>query len=262
VIHRAAVLAALAATSCVSSTGGQTVSFAVAAAGPADATGGPRELTNGLGWHIVLTRARLHIGAIYLNLSVPTAGAQFTSCILPGIYTAEELTGLDVDVLSPTPQPFPAPGTGTDDAATTAEIWLTGGDVNAKSDLTLIADVAGTADKNGVSVPFSAHVTIGQNRLVPPSDSSQPSQHPICKQRIVTPIRVDIRPQEGGTLLVRVDPDFWFKNVDFALLDQVSTSPPAYEFPDDLSTTPGQNLFNGLRAASFVYTFTFQPPTP
>ncbi|MDB4959085.1 MAG: hypothetical protein JWO36_6654 [Myxococcales bacterium] len=243
---------------CVNTTGGSTVTFGVAAAGPADVTGGVRTIDTGRGWHVVLTTAKLHIGAIYLNLTVPSSGSQFTNCILPGIYTAEELHGLDVDLLSAAPQAFPASGVGTDDNAKTGEVWLTGGDVNAASDPTLIADLAGTATNATQTIPFTASITIGGNRLIPPSDPAQPSAHPICKQRIVSPIRLDLRPRDGGTLLVRVDPALWFADVDFAGLTQVSTTPPAFVFPDDNSTPASQNLFTGLRAASGTYSFSFE----
>jgi hypothetical protein len=249
-----AILLALAACG---TTGGQVVTFDVAGAGPADATGGPRIIDTALGWHVVLDKARLHVGAIYLNLANPISGAQSTECILPGIYTAEELSGLDIDVLSATPQPFPAPATGTDDRAKTAEVWLTGGDINAASDPTIIADIAGTATSGSQVVPFTAQVTIGGNRLIQSSDPSMPSAHPICKQRIVTPIPIDLSPADGSELLVRIDPLLWFSNVDFAGLPQVSTVPPMFAFPDDLSIAASQNLFTGLRAASGTYTFSF-----
>jgi hypothetical protein len=233
-------------------TGGELVTFDVAAAGPPSARGAGFAIDNSFGWHIVLDKARLHIGAMYLNLTVPSSGAQFTNCILPGVYTGQELSGLTVDVLSATPQPFPTPGTGTSDEAKAAEIWLTGGDVNASSDTTVIADLAGTATSGPTTIPFTARITIGGNRLIPSGDPAQPSMHPICKQRIISPIILhDIRPSDGGTLLVRIDPTPWFTNVDFTGL------PPGYAFPDDLTTPQGQNLFSGLRSAGETYTFTF-----
>src|SRR6266436_2392988 len=97
--------------------------------------------------------------------------------------------GLDVDVLSTARQMFPQRASGTDDEARTGEVWLTGGDVNADNDSTVIADLAGTATNSAQSMPFSARVTISSgNRGIPPSSPAQPSQHPICKQRIVSPI--------------------------------------------------------------------------
>ena len=86
---------------------------------------------------------------------MPSSGAQFTNCILPGIYTGEALDGLDVDLLSATPQPFPSPGTGTDDEARTGEVWLTGGDVNAAADPTVIADARrASRPRTPTTIPF------------------------------------------------------------------------------------------------------------
>ena len=52
----------------------------------------------------------------------------------------------------------------------------------------------------------AASVTIKiQNRGIPSSDQAQPSQHPICKQRIVSPIPIDLRPRDAATLLVAID---------------------------------------------------------
>jgi hypothetical protein len=230
-------------------TGGNVVAFDVAAAG-AD---GAATLDTPLGWHVVLTRAKLHLGAVYLNLSVPISGSQETSCILPGVYTAEELSAIDVDVLSTSLQPFPARGTGTDDEARTGEVWLTGGDVNASSDSTVIADLAGTATKGTQVVPFAATITISSgNRGIPPSDPAQPSQHPICKQRIVSPIAIDLHPRDGSTLVIRVDTRPWFGNVDFAAL------PADGVFPDSNTNAASQNLFTGLRAATATFQLSFQ----
>jgi len=248
---RLLLLAALAACD---TTGGRLVTFDVAAVGPADATGGPRAFVTGLGWHVVLQKATLHIGAVYLNLSNPISGSQGTNCILPGIYTAEELSGIDVDVLSNDPQKFPEQADGTDDSAKTGEVWLTGGDVNAAEDSTVIADIAGTAI-GATQIPFTGRVTIGSNRLIASSDPSMPSAHPICKQRIVSPIPIDVKPQPGGQLVIRIDPELWFADVDFSQLPEVS--PGQFAFPDDLSIPASQNLFTNLRAGA-VYEFSFR----
>jgi hypothetical protein len=246
---RYAALVAIAVAGACGTTGGNVVTFDVVAAG-AD---GASTLDTALGWHVVLTKAKLHLGAVYLNLSVPISGSQETNCILPGVYTAEQLSALDVDVLSTSSQPFPAKATGTDDEARTGEVWLTGGDVNADSDSSMIADLAGTATKGTQVLPFTAGVTISSgNRGIPASDPSQPSQHPICKQRIVSPISIDLRPRDGGTLVVRVDTQQWFANVDFAAL------PAGGAFPDNNANTASQNLFSGLRAATATFQLSFQ----
>ena len=224
------------------STGGNVVTFDVAA----KSANGARAFDTSAGWHVELASAHLHVGAVYLNLSVPISGSQETNCILPGVYTAQELAPLDVDELSTAAQPFPQPATGTDDEARTAEVWLTGGDINADADPTPIATLAGTATRGAdPAVPFTATVTIATtNRGIPASDASQPSQHPICKQRIVSPIPIDLTPTDGGTLVVAIDPAPWLATIDFFTL------PPSGEIPDSNTDTAGQALFSGLRAAA------------
>ena len=102
-------------------------------------------------------------------------------------------------------------------------------------------------------LPFTATITISNgNRGIPPSDPSQPSQHPICKQRIVSPIPIDLRPHDGGTLVVRVDTQAWFANVDFTAL------PADGVFPDNNTNAASQNLFTGLRAATASFALSFQ----
>jgi hypothetical protein len=238
---------------CNASTGGDLATFSVVAVGgPTNAT-----LDTGSGWHVELSRAHLHVGAVYLNLAVPISGSQATNCILPGIYTAEELDALDVDVLSAERQAFATPGTGTNDEARSGEVWLTGGDINAVSDQTVIADVAGVATRDVMTMPFTATITIsGANRGIPPSDPSLPSQHPICKQRIVSPIAIDLSPHDGGTLVLTVGTHEWFANVDFTEL--VADGSGGFVFPDTNDNVASSNLFTGLRAATATFQFSFE----
>jgi len=246
--------AALAAA-CTGSTGGETFEFEARAAGaPGAVFGEPYVFVTDRGYAVSLTRASIHIGAVYANLSVPTSVASDTSCVLPGIYVAEVAAGLDIDALDPTPKPFPVPGLATTDRARTAEIWLSGGDVHAESDPTIIASVEGTATSASGTFPFVGTVTIGPNRKEPPADPAQPGSKPICKQRVVTPIAADFTPEPGGSLLLTVDPAGWFANVEFAELERVVEDPPLYAFRDDDEDQPSRNLYAGIRAASGVYT--------
>lgn len=250
-MKRALVFLALAG--CVDTTGSALVTFRAAAAGPADAAGTLETDVNG--FHVRLTTATLHVGAVYLRLTQPSAGAQETPCILPGPnYNGEVLAGLDVNLLSADPQPFPEEGRGTADTSAIAEVWLTGGPLDAASDPTTILELRGTATQGGVSQPFSTTIRIGGNRALPGSDPSQPGAHPICKQRVVTPIRLDPRfaPAQGGTLLVRADPREWLGGVDFASL------PADGVLPDTNDDQNSKNLFNAMRAAA-TYTVTFAP---
>lgn len=252
------VALALLCSACTGTTGSDLVSFDAFAAGPADAVAGQDyTFLSDRGFTVTLHHASLHVGAVYLNRARPISGAQATSCILPGIYVAEVTEGLDVDILDPDPQPFPRRGEGTADHAIVGEVWLTHGDVNAPDDGAFILDIQGSAAKDGVVYPFEGTLTIGKNRAEPVTDPSMPSQHPICKERIVSPIDVDITPHDGGSLTLRIDPRGLFSNVDFSALEQTSTSPPLYRFQDVTEAGPDGSLFHGLQATSGVYRFSF-----
>jgi hypothetical protein len=246
-------------TACIGTTGSDLVTFPAFASGPADANGQPLTFTNGHGWTITLTKAQLHIGAVYMNRSVPVSGGQERACFLPGVYVAQVLRGVDVDALSPARQPFPADGDGTEDPAVTGEVWLTGQRIDALDDRTTIAEIAGSATRDGESMRFEGTVTIGRNRVAASTDPARPGANPLCAERIVTPIPIDVTPRGTGALLVRVDPRGWFANVELEELDRVSPDTDLRRFPDDNSNQPATNLYRGLRSASGVYTFEWLP---
>lgn len=250
-------LVAVALTACVGTTGGEEFSFQAFARGP-EGVSAPYGFVNGKGYSVSLERARVHVGAVYLNRSAPTSVSASTSCTLAGIYSAEVPGALDVDALSAVPQPFPITGDATSDRARTGEVWLTGGDVNDPSDTTVILDVAGTAARDGESHAFEGKLTIGENR-VQPTPPAEPGLKPICKERIVSPIAVDITPARGGHLTLAVEPAKMFANVDFSEL--TPNADGTLEFDDDPATaTPAStNLYIGLRASSGVYSFRFEP---
>ena len=250
------VLLALLAVSCGGTTGSHLVTFQARGGGPADATGSALTFSTAIGYQVTLTRARLLVGAVYLNQSVPVSGAAASGCVLPGIYVAEAFGPAALDLLSPILQPFPAFGEGTETPARTAEVWLTSGDVNAPVDPTVILDVAGTATKSGTSYPFQGIVTISANRAI--ASSNPAGANPICKQRIVTPILVDLTPTDGGLLTLRVDPRGMFQTVDFAALGLAPGSTTLLQIPDTQSGA-GAALFKGLLSNAGVYQFTWSP---
>jgi hypothetical protein len=253
--RRLAILViALVLSGCVGTTGGDLIELRAYAAGPSDASSSLR-FQNSLGYSVELTEARLLVGAIFLNQSRPTSVAADTSCTLSGIYVAEVLGGREVDLLSAEPQPFPNQGVGTTERALTGEVWLTQGDVNQTSNNSVVLRVSGSAARDGQSFPFEGRLSIGQNRAVPVSDESLPGQHPICKQRIVSPISLDLKPSGAHDLLLRVDPRGMFGNVDFATLrDDDGT----FRFADQTGVDQASdNLYAGLRRASGVYTFSW-----
>jgi hypothetical protein len=239
------------AASCVQSTGGAIVDFPVAASGAPDTTAGqPLRFTSDRGWDVVLTKATLHIGAIYLDAATPVSGAQDTPCVLPGTYLGQETSALDVDLLSPSPQRFPTPAHGTTGDAVVAQLWLTGtneiagGDIDAIEDPTPVLQVSGTATLGTEIRPFSGSVTIGTNRQ---ASSSLASASPICKQRIVSVLGA-VQVQRTGGLLVRIDARKLFTNVDFGAL---AKAPDGYAFADAPGADqPSTNLYSNLHAGS------------
>jgi hypothetical protein len=240
------VAGAALASACVQTTGGQIVDFPVAAAGRADlGEGHALEFAGTDGWHVVLTKATLHVGALYLDQAAPVSGAQATPCILPGTYIAQMTTGMDVDLLSPRPQRFPALGHGTTGEAIAGQIWLTGAnDVDEADDPTPILVVEGTATRNAEVRRFAGNLTIGANRQAP---SSPAGASPICKQRIVT-VLVDLVVSTNGGLVVRVDAEKLFTNVDFGAL---AKGTDAYAFADEANhDQPSTNLYSNLHAGT------------
>jgi hypothetical protein len=245
---------ALTALGCVGSTGGDLFELQAYAAGPSDAAASvPFE--NSLGYRIELQEARLFVGGVYLNRSRATSVSSDTSCSLAGIYVAEVLSGREVDLLSPAPQVFPSAGFATTERAATGEVWLSRGDVNQPSSSGVVLRVSGRAERAGQSYPFAGQLSIGPNRVVPPTDPALPGQHPICKQRIVSPIAVDLAASDGRALLLRIDPRNMFGNVDFETLGLVGDS---YRFADETGVDQASdNLYAGLRRSSGVYSFSW-----
>jgi hypothetical protein len=265
-----ALLAALPAlVGCLGSTGNTIVHFQAAAAGPADATT-PLVFDSGAGWRISLTKATLHVGAMYLDQSVATSGGGAAPCFLQGTYVAEvttdpgDVAGIDVDILSPTPQAFPNPGQGTSLPATAGQVWLTGVQVDQPTDLTTILHVEGTAEQGSTSLSFAGNVTISQqNRGKTPTDATKPGSEPLCRQRIVSPIPVALVPRDGGTLLLRFDPRLLFTNVDFSAgADMGGGTQARFLFADDASNPPSSLLYSALHGAG-LYTFSWiDAPSP
>ncbi|MEO8877841.1 MAG: hypothetical protein ABI461_19765 [Polyangiaceae bacterium] len=250
-------------TACVGTTGGQVITFHAEASGPSDLIAGRPfafDSIYGLGsaaitWHVVLTKATLHVGAVYLSQTATISGSQIVGCYVPGTYVGEVTSGVDVDLLSPTPTAFPDDGEGTTLPAASAQVWLTQGDVSTVDKAVILA-LEGTADDdNGDHRPFTASVTIGQNRLG--SGTATAGANPICKQRIVS-FGSALALSQGGTLHLTIDPRLLFVNVDFSEL-ATSTTAGTYAFKDNSSDQPSGALYNALRSAGTLYTLRFTP---
>jgi hypothetical protein len=251
---------------CVGTTGGELVTFSAAAEGAiAPNSSGALEFVSDEGWDVILTKASLHLGAVYLDQSEPVSGSQGTTCILPGTYVAQVApaqnasAGLDVNLLSAAPQPFSVQGQGTTTpAALVGQLWLSATDVNSVNDSTPILTIAGTAaNASGTVIAFEGTITIGSNRSASSAQGAAGGD-PICKERIVSvPTNLDV--QSSGGLLLRIDPRQLFLNVDFS---QLTPSPGGgYAFSDDPTsrdyTAPSRNLYQNLHGAGSLYTFSW-----
>lgn len=245
------------ASGCVGTTGGDTFSFDAFARGEGTGTA-DAPYVNAHGYEVALSRAHVHLGAVYLNRSAPTSVSSDTTCILSDVYVAEVPHALDVDALDTEPQRFPGLGQATRDFAQSGEVWLTGGDVNEPNDSTVILDVAGVATRGATAYPFEGALTIGENRLEP-TPPALPGLKPICKERIVTPIPVDATLARGGRLTLSIDVARMFSNVDFSLLEAGPDG--VFHFDDDPATADAasRNLYIGLRASTGIYGFSFEP---
>jgi len=258
-----ALLGALAGLSCAGNTGGETLDIPVAAAGPPTATAGqPLVCDADPAWTITVTAASLHVGAVYLDQSQPVSGAQATGCVLTGTYVAQELSPLDVDVLSPALQRFPALAHAvTTPPALIGEVWLTRGPIDAvpsSTPILPILTVTGSAVQTttGAVFPFAGAVTIEDNY---DSAGASAGGSPICKKRIVTPIPAAVTLSARGGLLLRIDPCRFFTAVDFSALPAGPT-PGTYQFSDDPSAADyaptGFNLYANLHSSA-PYTFSW-----
>jgi hypothetical protein len=259
----AGLLFVIGGAACVGNTGGETLDLPVAAAGPAIAVPGqPLVCAADPAWTITVTAASLHVGAVYLDQSQPVSGAQAAGCILTGTYVAEELSPLDVDLLSPALQPFPALAHAvTTPPALIGEVWLTRGPIDAvpsSSPVEPILSVSGSATQTstGAVFPFEGSVTIEDNYQ---TAGAVAGGDPICKKRIVTPIPAAIPLSTTGGLLLRVDPCRLFTAIDFSALP-AGDVPGSYRFSDDPAAADyaptGSNLYANLHSSG-PYTFSW-----
>jgi hypothetical protein len=247
---------------CVGTTGGDIVDFQAAASGPKGASAGqPLSFDTSRGWHVELDTARMHVGAMYLSDYSPPSGSQITSCILPGSYIAQVIEGRDIDLLSSKPQLFPVLGHGTTLEALSAQVWLTGGDVNNPDDPpqpTAILQLSGSATHGSLTRKFNAQLTIANNRIS--AAGAVAGADPICSERIVSPIPTSVQVESSGALLLRIDPRLLFTNVDFGALSKQNDD-GSFSFRDDRDDTdqPSVNLYDNLKQAGPLYAFSWQP---
>ena len=172
--------------------------------------------TTDRGWNVVLSQGTLHVGAIYLNQTVPVSGAQDTSCILPGTYVAEVTTGQDVNLFSGTPQLFPAPGTGVTIPALAGQVWLTGGNINTVADETPVLTIAGTAEterRDGLVRRLRSRLAPIARRTARAPLSPEPTRFASSASSLR--FQLPSRPRPAALCFCASIPTLLFINVDF-----------------------------------------------
>lgn len=252
---RGAVVALLCFSACIESTGGNLVSFSASARGVPEAA---RPFTTPAGYEVTLSRTRVHVGALYFTQQNPQSYTLEQACVQDAIYSGEVRGGLTVDALDAQAQPFPVEGNGTDALTRTGMLWLTGGDLLADHDPTVVLDVAGTATGDAGTFPFEGRFTISGNRKQPPRNPALPGSNPLCAQRVVGPVAMNDAFHQGGALSLVIDARQFFPSVDFSTL---ASDGGVYLFSDaqDSSAQADLALFSALRSAGAPYRFEVTP---
>jgi hypothetical protein len=218
--------------SCNGTTGFELVQFYAAGRGFSGATKGqPYSFDTGAGVQVTLTRASLHVGALYLTQYVPQPGGDVQPCTLPqtfeGAFVGEVLGDADIDLLDPAVQPIPVIGEGSTIPASTGQVWLlhdsaiTGSTENGDDPLPVLTLEGTFADSSGAHT-FSAGITIDTTRIVA-TNPGLPGEIQICQERIVSGIAAQLTLARAGTLVLGLDAARIFNGVRFTDLPSAAS---------------------------------------
>lgn len=255
---------------CGDTTGLRRVTFAARAGGFEHA--GPATFTTRAGWTVTLTEAAAAVGPVYLNslepiacdgcqaratldalsnFFVPRAWAHGEAHLGAGQIVAQVTRQVVVDVLSPALVAIPGGGDGLDLRARTAEAWLYNHDGATRGAAIRVAGVASrTVDGSTAEVPFSGALSA--------DESITTAQAPLDVARRVRGIPVDITPEDGGALTIRVDPRGWFDGADFSELAAAPLDDRgAHRFTG--ADNVGRAFLNNARAARGPFVIAFGP---
>lgn len=255
---------------CGDTTGLRRVVFAARAGGFEH--DGPTRFTTRTGWTVTLTEAAAAVGPVYLNslepiacdgcqaraptdalarFFAPRAWAHGESHLGAGQVVGQVTHQVVVDALSPALVAIPGGGDGLDLRARTAEAWLFNHDGPTRGAAIRVAGVASrTVDGSTTEVPFSGALSADESIATP--------QSPLDVARRVRGIPVDITPDDGGALTIRVDPRGWFEGADFSELAGApvdARGARAFTGGDNV----GRAFLNNARAARGAYAITFGP---
>jgi hypothetical protein len=219
---------------CATSTGGSRVTFdavATPAVAPTDAAEGAALVYTdaATGWTVTLTQAEVAVGPLYLWSEKPTLTGQIT---IPGIAVAyagsdeflagylrgEVLDQVVVDLVAGSDVSI-GTGDGTAGQSLSAELWLEPPSGTAAGTLSDTFEFAGSAEKDGVVVPFAGSLTIDDSVVDP--DNGQTAA--LVRRIRGIPVGGDLT--QGGTLRLTADATKWLAGADFS--DLLDTEPDA-----------------------------------
>lgn len=241
---------------CTGSSGNERFAFSAEAGAVATDNPVTSGFTNDFGWEIVLARASMHLGPVYLNTVAPVRAQRGLrglrlireahadeSHLGNGLVVGEVLGDLDVDLLAPSLTPFPVRGQITGDEVRTAEIrFWPGPNVDPESpSKTPVLSVAGTARREGESIRFEGNLVLDETWL----PNAQPGDRnflTLTDIRAVRGIPAPITAEEGGALEVRVDPRRLFATANFA---QIRDNPRVPTNPDVRALVQGNGGATG-----------------
>jgi hypothetical protein len=267
--------------SCNGTTGYDLVQFYAAGRGFSDARKDQPYTFDGPGGvRVTLTRASLHVGALYLTQSVPQPGGGPLACepqqTYEGAFVGEVRGEGDIDLLDPSVQQIHVVGDGSTIPAATGDVWLVHdeaiqqGDLN-QADGTPVLTLQGTYEAGGVAHTFSAGITIDTNRIQS-TNPGLPGEIQICEKRIVSGIPAALTVAQAGTLVLHIDGAALFEGVIFTdLPDGPSLTGPAAGcapnaqtekcFTNDDSNLSSRTLFANLTTTGpYRFAWLSSPP--
>lgn len=267
---------------CAGATGSKRFAFDASIGGIERDASAPFVFTTLTGWSVVLKRADVTLGPVYLNvvrpltdaplglldLFVKPAWAHGEGHLAEGRIVGEVLGQVTFSALSPGLVAFPVKGSVTEEQIRTAEVWFfprPGVEVDRSKIDTVALDVEGEASRDGSSVRFRGKLVLDDTWQPDVTEGARGTSS-IAELRKVRGIQAGFFPTEGGRLEVRFDVRRLFRGADFAAL---SASPVDADGTRRLvqaktgTVTTDQvmrNLYQGLREASGTYSVRWRDP--
>ncbi len=258
---------------CAGTTGTRKIAFEAYAQGTES---GRSPFTNERGFEVLLSKATVTFGPVYLNVVSPrqsssgpdtffrrlvegTAHAAGEDHLGSGRVVGEVLGQVTFDALSDSRIRFPVPGVVTNENVRTVDLWFfpaSGQDPETKR-VPAALTVEGVARRDGRSIPFRGALVLDDSWL-PDAKVGSREARTLADIRRLRGISASLVPTEGGALEVSLDVRALFRGADFDALEaNPIDSDGARRLVQGKATGADQvmtNLFQGLKSSSGVWT--------